>query len=377
MKGFVNVHCHMLNFKFIPDEFFKTRAPIRERLLRSHTLAWLARLINFITPFRKYNRLHELLALYRKDIFEVAAHLKKEMEDAGIKLSVPLMMDLEYASFQKKPEIPYRHQIELVSRIALEYPGEIMPFVMVDPRRDRASDMTITALEEFGFLGVKMYPPLGYHPYHKAFFNEPSVNRELKAIYSYCQDNDIPITVHCSSGGAYSNELMRCEQVRKEITHPLNWRKVLQDFPGLNLNLAHFGGDFMDIGDKGSWSYEIMKMMSDFKHVFADLSYHDEALKKGSKEYFKLLNSVIKKPGIRNRVLFGTDWSMTRHTWNESEFIAPFIKSTDLRQLALINPMNFLFPGNKIPKRITRFFKDNGRQVSGFLDEYLSKGRKR
>jgi len=30
----INVHCHLLNFKFVPDTFLQTRAPIREALLR-------------------------------------------------------------------------------------------------------------------------------------------------------------------------------------------------------------------------------------------------------------------------------------------------------------------------------------------------------
>jgi len=376
MDGFINVHCHIINFQFIPDTFFKTRAPFREWLYRSSLTRWLARIITFLIPGSEYDRLHEFLSIFKKDINEVAEILLREMKEANIKLSIPLVMDLEYASFNTKPEVPFRHQIQLISQIALQYPGQLLPFVMVDPRRPDAADMITEALERLGYLGVKFYPPFGHHPYHKSFYNEPHVNEELNKIYTYCHQNKIPITTHCTIGGAYGSEVMKYRELEKELTKPSNWRQVLEDFPELHLNLAHFGGDFLDIEKPTSWSYEIKQMIEEFDNVYTDLSYSNKALERETTEqYFQQLNTVLEENSkSKERILFGTDWSMTRHTWTEAEYIAPFNRELNrdtMNQIAVRNPMKFLFPANIIPERINKFMRDNGKSLPTFLTDHF------
>lgn len=381
MSRYINVHCHLINLQFIPNTFFKIRAPIRERLLKRPLTRWLARIATKVMPGKNYDRLHEALDIFNLDIDKVAKVLVDEMDASHIKLAIPLMMDLEHSSYHTKPEIPYRHQIELVSRIALEYPGKIMSFVMVDPRRPNAAKITIKALEKLGFLGIKMYPPLGYHPYFKSFYNEDSVNDELEQIYAYCEQNKVPITVHCSKGGAYGSDIMNYPELRKELTKPSNWRNVLLEFPKLYLNFAHFGGDFLDISKDASWSLTIKKLMEEFENVCTDIAYHDQALqKKTSNNYFDILKKLLNsRSKIKSRILFGTDWSMTRHTWTEKEYISYFsrnLNSKQMNQIALINPLRFLFPTDRIPKRIETFYKNNEKVVPNWLindiEKYLS-----
>ena len=58
-----------------------------------------------------------------RDIHAVSEELVSEMKEAGIVMATPLMMDLEFASFNVKPETPYRYQVMLVSEIAEKRPG--------------------------------------------------------------------------------------------------------------------------------------------------------------------------------------------------------------------------------------------------------------
>lgn len=362
MQEFINVHCHIINFPFIPDSFFKTRAPIREWMLRHTLTGWLAKGITFILPGKKYDKLHEVLAIMKSDINDVAKELISEMEEAKIVLSTPLMMDLEGASFNVKPEIPYRYQVKLISDIAIKYPGKIMPFIMFDPRRRSVSELIKTALENMGFLGVKMYPPLGYHPDSSSFFNDAEVNHELEGIYEYCEHKSIPITTHCSEGGAYSGDLMRCKELVREFGKPSSWEGVLEKYPRLFLNFAHFGGcrDLLKIDNPESWSHVISKIMREYDNVYADISYHDVALmKKTSGDYFEILHRLMDDDHIKDRIIFGTDWLMTRHTWEEKAYVEAFksLPTAVLKQIAFQNPLNFLFPGKKIPPRIKHFFE--------------------
>jgi predicted TIM-barrel fold metal-dependent hydrolase len=272
------------------------------------------------------------------------------------------MMDLEFASFNVKPEMPYRYQVLLISEIAGKRPGEIMPFIMFDPRRKGVSELIKRALEEMGFLGVKMYPPLGYHPDPCSFLNDAEMNRELNAVYAYCEKESIPITTHCSRGGAYSGDLVCCRELALQFCQPSSWEGVLKKYPGLYLNFGHFGGgeDFLDIKNPKSWSYMIRDFMERYDHVYGDISYHDPALwSETSGDYFDVLNDLMKDSAVKGRIIFGTDWLMTRHTWKEKEYVNAYRRFApeSLQQIACDNPLNFLFPGRRIPPRIKYFFR--------------------
>jgi hypothetical protein len=49
---------------------------------------------------------------------------------------------------------------------------------------------------------------------------------------------------------------------------------------------------------------------------------------------------------------------MTRHTWKEEDYVRAFarLEPDKLKRIALENPLDFLFPGRKLPSRIRRFF---------------------
>jgi predicted TIM-barrel fold metal-dependent hydrolase len=270
-----------------------------------------------VAPRNKYHRLHELYDLMQKGIDQVADELRQEMDLADIQFAVPLVMDLGRAAFDQNPGMPFTFQIKLVSDISLKHFGAIMPFVMVDPRRSRAADLLIRCLGQRGFLGVKMYPALGYHPNPDSFFNEPQTCDELDKMCAYCQANSVPITTHCSPGGAHSGDILRVKSVRAELTQPTAWAGVLKKYPRLHLNLAHFGQDMILIEDPTSWAFTIRDLMRKYPGVYTDLAYNKHALMpKTSHQYFKALNNLLDSdPIVGNRVLFGTDWAMTRQTW--------------------------------------------------------------
>lgn len=369
MDNSINVHCHLLNLDFVPDSFFKSRAPVREWMLRNKVTGWLARAITLVLPGIKYDKVHEVLDILNQDIRHVAETLIAEMDKANIALATPLMMDLEFASFNVKPEIPYRYQAQLMSTITLEHKGRLLPFIMLDPRRKDAFELVKTALEDKGFLGIKMYPPLGYHPEPSSFINNSEVNETLEMVYKYCQEHSIPITTHCSKGGAYSADLIHSKNLAFNLCNPSNWEEVLEKYPDLILNFAHFGGngdflDFFESTEKESWTNKIQLLMKQFKNVYADVSYHDGALTpKTRKKYFDILNELMDDEIINQRILFGSDWLMTRHTWTENMYVEIFKdpdNTTKYDMLGLNNPLKFLFFDGKLPARIVRFFKDGG-----------------
>lgn len=360
MTDFINAHCHLLNFNFVPDSFFKSRAPVREWLLRRYLASFVARVITFVLPGKDYDRAHQVLWLLRQNIDRVAEALVAEMRETGILMATPLMMDFDSAYAKQKADIPYEEQVKSISQACLKYPGELMPFIMFDPRRPNIVVLTVNALEKLGFLGVKMYPSLGYHPDPDNIYNSKEANQALSDLYDYCEAEKIPITVHCSTGGAYNKKIMQSE----ELCHPRNWEPVLKKYPNLKLNLAHFGNSesMLDHGNPQSWANYIIRLMRGFSQVYSDTSYHEQALKKKSaKQYFQALENLMADEVVVERIIFGTDWLMTRHTWTESEYVQAFNKLSESKrqQLGFNNPARFLFAEGKFPARIKRFYQDN------------------
>ena len=148
----------------------------------------------------------------------------------------------------------------------------------------------------------------------------------------------------------------------RDFCQPSSWEGVLKKYPKLYVNFAHFGGDgdFLEIDNPKSWSNVILKLMKEYDNVYADISYHDKALmKKTSGDYFTIIKKLLHEDLIKDRIIFGTDWLMTRHTWKEDDYMKAFMKLPNvmLYKITLHNPLNFLFPGKKLPLRIKNFFE--------------------
>jgi predicted TIM-barrel fold metal-dependent hydrolase len=368
MAKLINVHCHLLNYQFISPGYFKSRSAVMEWMVRHRSMRPLVRMLSAAIPGRKLGRLHEAFDLLQMDIRKVAARLRQEMDSVGIQLAVPLIMDMGRSTYTEAPQIPFPFQLKLISEIALEEPGVLMPFVMVDPRRIKGSDLLIRCLEEMGFLGVKFYPALGYHPDPDSVYNDPQTNDELRKIYDYCESNSVPMTAHCSPGGAYSNDILKEKTVRAELTRPQSWAGVLRKYPKLQLNLAHFGQDLMAIKDPNSWSRAIRDLIGSYPGVYTDVAYNKHALvAQSSGKYFEVLAHLIDADRIlKDRILFGTDWCMTRHTWTEKEYVTPFLRLGEerLQRIGFENALDFLFPGRRFPARLGNFLNANGRRAS-------------
>ncbi len=374
----INVHAHLINFRFIPDSFnFKVllenvrhfNVQITEDLIRilkvPVSVAGSLVGINWLYEFI------ELLAL--DDIADQAAQYRREMEEARISCSAILMMDLEQAC-AKEGEVPYEDQMLAIHQAVNRPENErrMLPFIMFDPRRrlsrawrGRLSHRPLNtflhfcqyAVEDLGFAGIKMYPPLGYHPsYHDHQFNTPEVNDTLEALYDWCQTDRVPITAHCSLGGAYSTQVID-QRKEKILGRPDNWQDVLRLHPGLVLNLAHYGGNWHTYPQQpdtaSEWRQTIRQLIESYDNVYADVSCNETALAPGTSDvYFAELKTDLARDKLGDRLLFGTDWPMFYHSWNEPQFTEPFVRNLsreEFKKLACDNPRRFL--GDRLPLR--------------------------
>jgi hypothetical protein len=186
----INCHCHIFSLDGVPEEFRKrfildVKNPLH-RLIH--------RFLKSILPDGSI--LETWIDLCTLSISEIARKLVREMDDAGIEVCTPLMMDMEFCEGfgggVKSFEEQMTETAEAVDEINRGYGRtRMLPFIAVDPRRKNMAEIVIDALDRGTFRGVKIYPVMGFTP----------DDRRLYPIYAHCMRKEIPITTHCQNGG--------------------------------------------------------------------------------------------------------------------------------------------------------------------------------
>ncbi len=285
-------------------------------------------------------------------------------------ISTALMMDLEMGWGVKTKKSFYDQVLELKE---LSKVKPILPFLYCDPRRADLTGKKDNLYELFNlafkgnssFFGVKIYPALGYDP----------SDYRLWPIYELCEELNIPVLTHCG-GESVSTDILDLDiyegekkvritaKKRREIAYILNnpnrWRLVLEKFPNLRLNFAHFGGyetwsssspANTDI-DPQRRKETIFDFMNDYPNVYADFSYNLIEVNLSN----NLKNVLYFKDHIRSRTLFGTDYWVVNKAGNLMKSQNDFLKNMDERTeglnlskvLCITNTMNYLFTKEEV-----------------------------
>jgi len=252
----------------------------------------------------------------------------------------------------------YVQQIEDLTGIKEQIPDRVYPFFSVDPRRDNEFDGGILSeIKKYvgrdkPFLGVKLYSSLGYSPTNPILYD----NGEKESVYGYCEKNKIPITIHSSiegfshfldqtyiDGDVYYPDAGKCvpaETVYKDgivkykmnvpklnytditserlllLNHPIIWKKVLEKYPRLKLNMAHFGGvvqmyKYANNDLSAYWPEYVSELLNEFPNVYSDFScYYEQG---NNPDFMKVIyKNVYQKLSrkAKNKVMFGSDFYM-------------------------------------------------------------------
>lgn len=256
-----------------------------------------------------------------------------------------------------------------------DYKDMIYPFLAVDPRRPGILDYARNNVGKGKlFAGIKLYCPNGYSPTDPLLFGK---NNDRDGLYAFCEDNGIPVTAHNSDGGfatladsvdinglihingvLYQSNNERVIFTKKvfetngvyeraiTLNHPLIWEKVVEKYPGLILNLAHFGGGKQlnaaidDPDNETLWCNRIIAMVKNPDYnVYTDVSCFTE---------FDILKKFYKSPvfqEIKHRVLYGSDYTLLLLFENDFKNNVKQFKElfgNDFLTIAGTNPAEFL-----------------------------------
>jgi predicted TIM-barrel fold metal-dependent hydrolase len=246
--------------------------------------------------------------------------------------AVALMMDITMGG--AADDQLFQTQLEDTATAALVFPGRILPFVAVNPQRTSHFERMTYALEQRGFVGVKLYPSLGY----------PVDSAAMRKVYDYCLANDTPLLLHCNHGGFYR------DLASIEFCDPAAWEPILHDYPNLRVCFGHFGGDedlVKAVVPPDSWASRIIGLMQRYPRIYADLSYHDNPMAGGANEtnYFQNLAGILNDPILGSRILFGSDFHLVRQRVRDDNlwrFFATRFSPDHFTKITVTNPVAFL-----------------------------------
>jgi len=354
--------------------------------------------------FSRYFDWARVLTSYRENIAETYYSLY-DPDRTQLILCTPALVDYSYWLEDLSPSA-LQDQIQLMGLLSLKQPRPMHGFVAFDPLRavrrkpdDPAPlDIAKDAVLKHGFLGVKLYSPMGFKPSgntdHALYFpshaslNDSSfgekLDEALDSLYAWCHAEEVPILAHTTeSQSAGPDFAARAE--------PQFWDRVLSKYPKLKLNLAHFGNfsqAFIKNRDplreyNRTWEHEIGSFIKSgrYPNLYSDISYFYWVLEgRAEKENIKVAKKLFAKyfevDPHAQRLMFGTDWNMIGKAEGAADYVnnveAFFrdvgLKDKQLDNLFYKNALRFLgLDGQtKATARLKRFYEAAGKPYPVF-----------
>lgn len=303
-----NCHTHLFTAAHVPRRYpHPALLPFRRWPGLLHGLALLAGLLG-------QERAADALRRLRRFQAETAAGAQADVlarlvaqYPRGTRFVV-LPMQLAGIGQGRVPQ-PLAAQHDELAALAAAHPGLVIPFAACDPRLPGAAAEVRRCITDLGFRGLKLYPRLGYAPDHPVLMRE---------IYPLLAARGLSVVSHCSRGGVTGNT---GRAQADAVSAPMAFAPVLRAFPRLQVNLAHFGGqaDWEAYIAEGfdpyraghdNWLLQIRQMIEsgDFPNLWTDVSYTLFQ----SEAFLPFLRLFLDHPRVRARVLFGSDFYMTR-----------------------------------------------------------------
>lgn len=316
------------------------------------------------TVIGRYLRWFSMFTLYRSTLADRLQRLHADQQFTP-HLLCPAMVDYAHWLENEEPDSPLRDQVEVMSLVGRRLNGPLVHgYVAFDPLRQalyrpggadpEPMGIVRDAIGQFGFLGVKLYPPMGFrasgNPDDPAQY-QPSVaaalgaepgkqlNDALCALYQWCEDEEVSILAHAQDSNAAGDGFgMRAD--------PVYWAPVVSRHRRLRLCLAHFGGfdSFADqsaphSGDPAKeqtweWAFGQLVQNNPGAPIYRDVSYLHEVWKDDQQhrrdradKFMAFIKAFDPKC---EHLMFGTDWIMLaseQQVATYSEDVLKFFKS--------------------------------------------------
>ena len=215
-----------------------------------------------------------------------------------IDLLVPSMVDYDWWLAQGSPtRTPLSEQVDLMSRISVLTGGRVhgsAPFCpfreLMTARGDspgESMNLVQRAIQSGGFIGVKLYPPMGFAPFGNsaldvwkgkpmlpAAANETGfgfrLDNAMRRLFTWCRENEVPVMAHANHSNGPNDQF-------KALAGSAYWQQAIDAFPGLKVSFGHFGDTNAEdhAGERAKSYLQLMTAVpgSRGEQVYADASY--------------------------------------------------------------------------------------------------------
>jgi len=244
---------------------------------------------------------------------------------------------------------PRNYSFEGLQDLLEKYFGRYRPVRQVFHRMFshlRQFTLELGNIGPYAFLGIKLYPPLGFDPWPA----DPDERRKAEYLYRYCVEKQIPITTHCSDAGF----VVISKSLSRSYTSPHRWEHVLAAYPELKINFAHFGRQYSRkwaFFPDHSWRDKLVELMLRYPRVYSDIAFNGAQM-----QFYDDLSELLSRfsgdqqEKLRSRLLFGSDFLISlvdeESYFNYlSRFSHAPLDSELKHSLCSTNPSGFLFEG--------------------------------
>ena len=255
----IDFHTHLAYHKLYPDRFIEgIFTPEENNGLNKKKVA-------------------SIVKLFLKD--RNGTQLLKQMDEAEIEKAVVLMID--DFDYMRKHEITIEDNYKLHEKVLKLHTDRLIVFAGVHPGRGEGGmNILKKGIEEYGFKGVKLYPPFGF-----------KINDErLDVFYAYCNSNNLPVLIH--TGFALNG-------LENENAEPNALLNIADKYKNIKFIMAHAGYKL----NNPVVSKLLMK-----DNVFADISGFQSILQ--HKDSRAVIEKIFQQQ-FNRRILFGSDWPIT------------------------------------------------------------------
>ncbi|WP_170332915.1 amidohydrolase family protein [Ruegeria arenilitoris] len=313
-----NCHTHLFHSRHVPAAYpYPALKPFRKMPWLIKALSFGAHLIGQQSVSEKLARLYrfqkEADEASQRDILD---NLRRHYPNNTRFVALPMEMS---AFGFGAPEVPLSAQHDELAKLSgdPEVGRSVIPFATIDPRSDPQAQELWRAIDGLKFRGLKLYPRLGFAP------DDPVL---MQKVYPRLEEKNLPVMSHCSRGGVQGRYLS--DHWADRYTEPEAFIPVMRAHPKLRICLAHFGGqrdwdayinpdleDPLDDAFGRNWQVAIRRMIGsgDYPGLWTDISYTLFQFE----EYAPFLRMFLtgdddESERLRSRVLFGSDYYMTR-----------------------------------------------------------------
>jgi len=339
----------------IRDIVNRTRRPSSRALARSSLTASPSDVADGFIAFLIY-----MLSLRASNLEVHHDAYASDTHAFGIDFVLGSLVDFDYW-IDCPPRSAHEDQIAVHARLAAARPTYFKPLAAYNPWTDIQQSgaglaRVVKAIQDYGFGGVKIYPPIGFMPAGNAANYPPTSKRHpdlmkldtaLKTFFDKCAEIGAPVLAHT----AHTNGR---DTFHDEFGGPDGWRTLIDSYAAdagvATIDFGHFGG--------GAWLQDFAELMKDKydRQLYGDLSFRkelmcppipDDPCREGRQRLRDALDVTFKNAEtVADRTMFGTDWLMLSLVKGWPDYPALLLES--LQAIASPDEVKKIFRSNAI-----------------------------